>query len=130
MKASIEAAVTGHFRSEFLNSLDDQLVFRPLGVDQMLPIARVQVEKVAGMVRQQGTELVVSDLALQHISEAGYDQRMGTRPLRRAVQRLLQDPIADSIQLKPPVGGETWYIDCAEGPDEGLRIERRPMTEA
>jgi ATP-dependent Clp protease ATP-binding subunit ClpB len=94
-RASALAAARRFFRPEFLNRLDDVLVFEPLDAARMLPIAELQVARVAGLVAERKVTLDVSPRALAWLAERGFDAAWGARPLKRLVQAEVQDRIAD-----------------------------------
>ena len=94
----VEEVVRGrlreHFRPEFLNRLDDMVVFRPLSDADLGQIVNIQLARVAELAARQEVTLTVSDEAKARIARDGYDPAFGARPLKRAVQRLVQDPLA------------------------------------
>ena len=86
-----------HFRPEFLNRVDEIVVFKPLSHKELKKIVDIQLRRVAGLAEQQDVALAVADEAKRVISGEGYDPAFGARPLKRAVQRLVQDPLALAI---------------------------------
>ena len=97
MNEGIMAAVRGHFRPEFLNRLDDILVFRQLTLENMLPIADIQLGRLGQLVAEQGMELSVTESARVLLAKRGFNPLMGARPLSRVIQTLVQDPLAEAI---------------------------------
>jgi ATP-dependent Clp protease ATP-binding subunit ClpB len=97
LRAGMREAAKRFFRPEFLNRLDDMLVFRPLTQETMLPIVKLQIGRVARLLADRGARLEVSDDAVLHLAQRGFDPLHGARPLRRTVQLELTDPIADEI---------------------------------
>jgi ATP-dependent Clp protease ATP-binding subunit ClpB len=89
--------VRGHFRPEFLNRLDEVILFHRLGVAHMAPIVDIQVARVQKLLKDRKIALDLSDDARAWLGRVGYDPVYGARPLKRAVQRYLQDPLADLI---------------------------------
>jgi ATP-dependent Clp protease ATP-binding subunit ClpB len=83
-----------HFRPEFLNRVDDVVVFRPLGVEQLGRIVDLQLERVAKLAAELGVVLEVTPEAKAFLAREGYDPAFGARPLKRAIQRRVQDPLA------------------------------------
>ncbi len=83
-----------HFRPEFLNRVDDVILFRPLGSEELRTIVGLQVERVGALARELGLTLEFTADALDLIAREGHDPAFGARPLKRAVQRLVQDPLA------------------------------------
>jgi len=97
LKNELTAELRRHFRPEFLNRIDETLVFKQLTKDELKEIARIQIGKLAARLQEQGLTLEVSDEACAFIAEAGYDPDFGARPLKRAVIRLLETPLAGKI---------------------------------
>jgi len=85
------------FRPEFINRVDDIVVFRPLENEQICAIARLMVTDVQKRLLEQDMSLSVSDGVYKHLAKEGFDPAYGARPLRRAVQRLLEDPLSDAV---------------------------------
>ena len=85
------------FRPEFLNRVDDTIVFTSLSRDEIRQIVDLMLKEVANNMGERGVKLIVSDAAKDLLAERGYDKDFGARPLRRTIQRLLEDPIADMI---------------------------------
>ncbi|WP_028059564.1 AAA family ATPase [Candidatus Solirubrobacter pratensis] len=86
------------FRPELLNRIDEIIiVFRSLDRDQLVQITRLLLDRVARRMRAQGVELEVSDDAVQYLANAGFDPQYGARPLRRAIQRLLEDELSERL---------------------------------
>ena len=86
-----------HFRPEFLNRVDDVVVFKPLSPSHLEEIVDLQLHRVAKLAATQDVTLTVSDQAKRLIAREGYDPAFGARPLKRAVQRLVQDPLAMAL---------------------------------
>jgi ATP-dependent Clp protease ATP-binding subunit ClpB len=107
--------VRGHFRPEFLNRLDEIILFHRLGVDHMAPIVDIQVARVAKLLKDRKVTLALSDGARAWLGRVGYDPVYGARPLKRAVQRYLQDPLADMILRGDVVDGATVKVDEGDG---------------
>jgi ATP-dependent Clp protease ATP-binding subunit ClpB len=89
--------VRGHFRPEFLNRLDEIILFHRLAAEHMAPIVDIQVARVARLLADRKVTLTLSDGARAWLGRVGYDPVYGARPLKRAVQKYLQDPLADMI---------------------------------
>jgi ATP-dependent Clp protease ATP-binding subunit ClpB len=83
-----------HFRPEFLNRVDDTILFRPLGMEDLRAIVDLQLDRVVGLARDMDVTLEVSREARDLIAQEGYDPAFGARPLKRAIQRMVQDPLA------------------------------------
>ncbi|HCM74024.1 MAG TPA: type VI secretion system ATPase TssH, partial [Armatimonadetes bacterium] len=97
IKARVQADLRQFFRPEFLNRLDDVVIFRPLGVEQIKEIVRLQVVQVADRLRERRITLNLTDEALTALASIGYDPAFGARPLKRAIQRDLMNPLAKRI---------------------------------
>jgi ATP-dependent Clp protease ATP-binding subunit ClpB len=105
MRAHMLDAAKRFFRPEMLNRLDDVLVFRPLDREIMRPITELQISRVARLLTERGVELVATPEAITHLADAGFDPAYGARPLRRTIQREVQDPVADLVLAgKLPAG--------------------------
>ncbi len=97
VKVAVMAELRRTFRPEFLNRVDDTIVFRRLSREDVRQIARGMTEAVCGRMRELGVELRVTDEALDLLAERGFDPAYGARPLRRQISALLEDPAADAI---------------------------------
>ncbi len=106
-----------HFRPEFLNRIDEIVVFHPLRKEHLTGIVDIQLRRVAELLAQKGFGLEVTEAAREYLAEVGYDPAFGARPLKRAIQRELQDPLALKILAGDFREGDTIRVD--RGP-EGL----------
>lgn len=97
MKSALMEIITQHFRPEFINRIDDVVVFHPLSEHHIRDIATVQIERLQQRLNALNLKLNVSEEMLQHLSEAGFDPVYGARPLKRAIQQLLENPLAQAI---------------------------------
>jgi len=107
--------VRGHFRPEFLNRLDEIILFHRLGQEHMAPIVDIQVNRVQKLLKDRKITLDLTDGAKKWLGRVGYDPVYGARPLKRAVQRYLQDPLADKILRGEVPDGSTVHIDEGDG---------------
>ena len=107
--------VRAHFRPEFLNRLDEIILFHRLGQAHMGPIVDIQVARVAKLLADRKVKLELTDAARAWLGRVGYDPVYGARPLRRAVQRHLQDPLAELILRGEVKDGATVSVDEGEG---------------
>jgi ATP-dependent Clp protease ATP-binding subunit ClpB len=105
------------FRPEFLNRIDEIVVFHPLTRQHLAEIVDIQLRQVAGRLAERGFTLEVSEAAREYLAEVGYDPDFGARPLKRAIQRELQDPLALKILSGELHEGETVQVERGE---EGL----------
>ncbi len=108
---AIQSALRAHFRPEFLNRVDDICIFHKLAEDQLVKIVDLQIALLAKRLKDKHIELNVIAKAKEHIARHGYDHVYGARPLKRAVQHLLQDPIALRILQGEIKEGQTIVVD-------------------
>ncbi len=107
--------VRGHFRPEFLNRLDEIILFHRLGQDHMAPIVEIQVVRVQKLLKDRKITLDLTDAAKRWLGRVGYDPVYGARPLKRAVQRYVQDPLADKMLRGEVPDGSSVRIDEGDG---------------
>ncbi len=115
MKAAVMDIVGKHFRPEFINRIDDTVVFHPLGKEQIRSIARIQIEYLRGRLRQRDIDLQITDAALDKLGEAGFDPVYGARPLKRAIQERLENPLAQAILAGEYSEGDVVEVDVEGG---------------
>ena len=97
MKAAVMDQVGSYFRPEFINRVDEVVVFHPLGRDQVRGIARIQLQRLTQRLSERELTLELQDDALDTLLEAGFDPVYGARPLKRAIQRYVENPLAEAI---------------------------------
>jgi len=97
IKGAVMEVVAQQFRPEFINRLDEIVVFHPLGGDQIRAIAKIQIRYLRERLVDQGMDLKLSEAALNHLGEAGFDPVYGARPLKRAIRQKLENPLAQEI---------------------------------
>lgn len=97
MKEAVMEVVASHFRPEFINRVDESVVFHPLEQKQIAGIAKLQIEILRKRLAEKDLHLMLDDEVLAHISEAGYDPVYGARPLKRTIQQLLENPLAQDV---------------------------------
>ncbi|WP_165857627.1 ATP-dependent chaperone ClpB [Marinobacter sp. JSM 1782161] len=97
MKNAVMEVVGNHFRPEFINRVDEVVVFHPLAQDQIHGIARIQIDSLNRRLREQEMTLTLTDAAMDRLCEVGYDPVYGARPLKRAIQRLIENPLAQRL---------------------------------
>ncbi len=113
MKAEVMEIVGHHFRPEFINRIDEAVVFHPLGREQIRSIVEIQTANLRKRLESRDMQLVLSDAALDLLGEAGFDPVYGARPLKRAIQQKLENALAQAI-LKGEFGpGDTIRVDAA-----------------
>ena len=123
MKSAVMEVVGSHFRPEFLNRIDEQVVFHPLLREQIAGIALLQLARVRERLQEQQLQLEVSDSALAHISEIGFDPVYGARPLKRAIQRVIENRLAVALLSGDYLPGDTIWVD---GDEQGITITKKP----
>jgi ATP-dependent Clp protease ATP-binding subunit ClpB len=114
MKALVMGAVGEHFRPEFLNRVDDIVVFHPLGKEQITAIAKIQLQSLRERLADKGYTLELSVAALDKIADAGFDPVYGARPLKRAIQTEIENPLAQKILSGGLASGAVINIDSDE----------------
>ncbi len=114
MKSALMEIVGSHFRPEFINRVDDVVVFHPLGQSQIRSITAIQMEYLAHRLADRDMGLKVTDAALDFIGLAGYDPVYGARPLKRAIQSSIENPLAHEILSGKFLPGDTIEIDCKD----------------
>jgi ATP-dependent Clp protease ATP-binding subunit ClpB len=115
MKAAVMGVVQAHFRPEFINRLDEIVVFHPLDKSQIREIARLQTNYLARRLQERQIDLEISDGALMLLGNVGFDPVYGARPLKRAIQAQLENPLAQKILAGEFVGGDTIRVDAEGG---------------
>lgn len=106
MKASVMAIVSQHFRPEFLNRIDDSVVFHPLDKEQISGIAKIQLRILQDRVLESDICLKFSADALAYLVDVGYDPVYGARPVKRAIQKYVENPLAQALLSGNIVGGD------------------------
>lgn len=115
MKEKILGEVKRLFRPEFLNRVDDIIVFRSLTKDDLFKIIDIELRKVQERLKKQGVKLVLTDQARQFLIDVGFDEKFGARPLRRAMEKHLEDPLAEEILKERLVEGKVLTVDEKDG---------------
>ena len=115
IKEAVMAVVGQHFRPEFINRIDEAVVFHPLGATQIRSIARIQAQSVVRRLHERNIGLEFSDEALDKLAQAGYDPVYGARPLKRAIQTLVENPLARQILDGRFGAGDTIRVDLRDG---------------
>ncbi len=120
VEPQVMEVVRGHFRPEFLNRLDEIILFHRLGQAHMGPIVDIQVRRLQQLLDDRKINLELTDAARAWLGRVGYDPVYGARPLKRAVQKYLQDPLADAILAGKVHDGQTVKVDEGDG---ALKLE-------
>ena len=115
MKAAVMGVVQAHFRPEFINRLDDMVVFHPLDKAQIREIAKIQLNGLEKRLAERGLKLALSDNALTLLANIGFDPVYGARPLKRAIQQQLENLLASKILSAEFVSGDTIHVEAEGG---------------
>lgn len=115
MKKAVLNIVGQHFRPEFINRIDETVVFHPLDEKQIEEIANIQIQRLRSRLAERDYHLVVTEEALAFLASAGYDPVYGARPLKRAIQQYIENPLAQDILAGKFVSGDTIQIDSTKG---------------
>jgi ATP-dependent Clp protease ATP-binding subunit ClpB len=115
IKEAVMTVVGQHFRPEFINRIDEAVVFHPLGSAQIRSIARIQMQSVVKRLSERGIALEVSDAALDKLAETGFDPVYGARPLKRAIQALVENPLARLILDGQFGSGDRVLVELKDG---------------
>jgi ATP-dependent Clp protease ATP-binding subunit ClpB len=128
VETQVTAALRQHFRPEFLNRVDDIIIFRPLGMAEIDRIIDLQLARLARLLADRKLTLELTPEARRVIGAEGFDPAFGARPLKRAIQRLLQNPLAMSVLEGRFVEGDRIVVDAA--PDGTLVFEKEGVPAA
>ncbi|PLZ87358.1 ATP-dependent chaperone ClpB [Fischerella thermalis CCMEE 5198] len=122
MRNRVMDALRSHFRPEFLNRVDDLIIFHALNRSEMQQIVRIQLKRVEYLLREQKISLEISPAACDYLVEVGYDPVYGARPIKRAIQREVENAIATKILDNTFIAGDTIIIDKG---DSGLKFSKK-----
>jgi ATP-dependent Clp protease ATP-binding subunit ClpB len=114
MEKRVTEALRAHFKPEFLNRIDETIIFQNLTPDQISKIVEIQVKKLSDRLAEKNIELILSDNAIAHIADKGYDPVYGARPLKRAIQQYIENPLSMEI-LKGKIAEGAQISAEAEG---------------
>jgi ATP-dependent Clp protease ATP-binding subunit ClpB len=114
-KVGVMAEVNAHFRPEFLNRIDEILLFERLKLEHMGAIVDIQIRRLQGWLKDKQIVLELSDAAREHLAKAGYDPSFGARPLKRAIQKQVQDELARELLGGRIHDGDVIKVDAAGG---------------
>ncbi len=115
MKEAVMEIVAQQFRPEFVNRIDEPVVFRPLSKEDIRKICAIQIRQLAKRLESRQIHLELSDAALDKVGDAGFDPVYGARPLKRAIQEHLQNPLAEEILRGEYGEGSLVYVDVSDG---------------
>ncbi|MES2684842.1 MAG: AAA family ATPase, partial [Pseudomonadota bacterium] len=123
IKEGVMAVVGQHFRPEFINRIDEAVVFHPLGSAQIRSIAAIQTQRLVARLAERNIGIHFTEAALDHLARAGYDPIYGARPLKRAIQAEVENPLAREILDGRFAAGDTVLVEAGES---ALRFSRAP----
>ncbi|MBF2080547.1 MAG: ATP-dependent chaperone ClpB [Synechococcales cyanobacterium T60_A2020_003] len=126
MRKRVLEALRSHFRPEFLNRVDDIILFHPLSLKELERIVGIQLQRIHRLLADQKMTLELTDAAQKHLADAGYDPVYGARPLKRAIQKELENPLATKILENTFIEGDRIFIDVKEGE---LVFEKKPTED-
>lgn len=115
VRTEVLGVLRDHFKPEFLNRIDDIVVFHQLGRDQIASIIDIQLEKLRSMLADRGITIVLDDSAKAVLVEKGYDPVYGARPLKRAIQTMVQNPLAVKLLNGEIASGQTVRVTGVDG---------------
>jgi ATP-dependent Clp protease ATP-binding subunit ClpB len=118
MQSQIMEVVRGHFRPEFLNRLDDILIFQQLGPEAMRPIVDIQLRRLIHRLKERDITLELTDAAREKLATWGYNPLYGARPLKRVIQTRLQDNLSEMFLRGEISGNQTITVDSSMDGDE------------
>jgi ATP-dependent Clp protease ATP-binding subunit ClpB len=122
LREQVTNALRAHFRPEFIQRVDELTIFEPLNKTELRQIVSIQIQQIERMLSDLKIEIHLAPAAQDYLADVGYDPVYGVRPLKRAIQRELQNPIATKI-LETTFGeGDTIYVDCVEADRDPARI--------
>ncbi|WP_294034352.1 ATP-dependent chaperone ClpB [uncultured Moraxella sp.] len=114
IKSAVMSSVNSHFRPEFINRIDEIVVFHSLGQAQMAGIAEIQLDRLRARLKERELGLVISDEAMTHLVEIGYDPVFGARPLKRAIQQEIENPLAQLLLSGEFVAGDVISVEWVD----------------
>ena len=117
MKDKVMDSLKNHFRPEFLNRIDEVIVFHELAKQEVIQMVDLMLVRLAGQLESQGLGIELTVAAKEHLADKGYDPQLGARPLRRAIQRLIEDALSEKILYKQFTAGEIIVVDVEDDPE-------------
>ncbi|MDO9173839.1 MAG: AAA family ATPase, partial [Actinomycetota bacterium] len=117
MKDKVTDALKGHFRPEFLNRIDEIIVFHEHSREAVMQMVDLMTKRLTGQLEGQGLGIELTQNAKELLAERGYDPQLGARPLRRAIQRMIEDVLSEKILYKEFHAGEIIVVDTEDDPE-------------
>jgi ATP-dependent Clp protease ATP-binding subunit ClpC len=122
MKEKVNEALKVHFRPEFLNRIDETIVFHELSKDEVTEIVDLLIRRTIVQLEGQGLGMELTPAAKSLLADKGYDPTLGARPLRRAIQRMVEDALSEKLLWKEFRAGETIIVDAEDDPETGEKV--------
>ena len=124
MKSKVSEELKRYFKPEFLNRIDETIVFHELTIDEVKEIVDLMLDRVHEQLKNSDLEVVLSDEAKEYLATEGYDKEFGARPLRRSIQRLLEDPLSEELLIGKYKAGSTIVVSLDS---ENQKLEFEPV---
>ncbi len=124
IKAAVMEQVSRHFRPEFINRIDETVVFHPLTQQQIRAIAKIQLQSLTARLKEKDIGISISDAAMDTLGELGFDPVYGARPLKREIQQTIENPVAMSILAGEFEAGDLISVDVGDGRDFSFAKQR------
>jgi ATP-dependent Clp protease ATP-binding subunit ClpB len=115
MERRVMEALNAHFRPEFINRIDDVIIFHPLSREQLRSIVSIQIQRLSSLLHERGIDLTLTEAALELLAGEGYDPVYGARPLKRVIQKRIQDVLAVQILSGKFNDGDAIVADAKDG---------------
>ncbi len=115
MKELVMALMRETFKPEFLNRIDDIIFFNGLNIESIKEIVKIQLEQIKAILEEKKIELVITDAAMEHLANEGFDPKYGARPLKRTIQKEVQNGLASKIIAGEFIDGDKVVVDVKKG---------------
>jgi ATP-dependent Clp protease ATP-binding subunit ClpC len=125
MQSKVMDELKRHFRPEFLNRIDEVIVFHQLSREQVKSIVDLLTRRVVEQLKSKDIAMELTDAAKELLAEKGYDPALGARPLRRTIQRMVEDPLSEKLLWKEFSAGQLVVVDAEDG-----AVVFRPLDQA
>jgi len=117
MRDKVMDSLKNHFRPEFLNRIDEVIVFHELAKSEVMQMVDLMLKRLTGQLESQGLGIELTPAAKEFLADKGYDPQLGARPLRRAIQRLIEDALSEKILYKQFRAGQIVVVDTEDDPE-------------
>ena len=123
MEKKVQEVLKSSFRPEFLNRVDETIIFKPLTKDELVKIVDIQIRNLGKRLEEKDIKIELTDKAKEYIANVGYDPVYGARPLKRTIQKYVQDPLANKLLQGEFNEGDNILIDL--GSDNNLTFKKK-----